>query len=124
MDLFRRTESAVGPNRVAILSSGACPGSPDGKRRWLDRHLPGHAKRAIFASEKFYAAAPHKVLVEDFEKQHDQWVSPPVAGLAGGPAILVPRPWNRRRHECKPGGLFCVQTAMAELRDLLGTIGG
>lgn len=98
--LLDATLSAVGPARVGLLSSGLCPGSCDGKRAWLRRHLPGLERRAVFCTEKALCAAPCKLLVDDHGANVDGFVG------AGGRAVLVPRPWNDRRGECDPLGRF------------------
>lgn len=108
MALFRLVEAMTG-GRVSILSSGLCPGSADGKREWLKRHLPGYEKKAVFCTVKEQVAAPHKLLIDDHE--------PNVAAFRdhGGPAVLVPRPWNHRRGETCPAGGFDAAAVAAEV---------
>lgn len=91
MEVFRRIEARIGRDRIGILSSGLCPGSCDGKRAWLDRHLPGYARRAIFGTVKELLAAPCKLLLDDHDPNVDAWRK------CGGKAVRVPRPWNGGR---------------------------
>ena len=113
MELFHRVEAAVGKDRLCILSSGQSPGSPDGKREWLEKWLPGYAKTAIFAHAKHLVAAPDKVLVDDYDGNVDKFVA------AGGRACLVPRPWNTKRHLSCPQGRFQVGQVLDELIPLI-----
>lgn len=108
MALFRAAERLFG-DRVSILSSGLCPGSVDGKRAWLAKHLPGYEKKAVFATVKEQIAGPLKVLVDDHEPNVDRFRE------AGGPALLVPRPWNRRRAETCTAGRFDPAALAKEL---------
>lgn len=107
--LFRTVEALVGHERLGILSSGLCPGSCDGKRAWIDRHLPGYGKRVVFCTMKGLVGAPGKVLVDDHDLNADQFAE------AGGRSVLVPRPWNRRRGEADHGGRFDVAKIANEL---------
>lgn len=113
--LFRMVEMLVRPERIGFLSSGSCPGSVDGKRRWLDRHFPGYAKSACYLTNKGLVGGPNKVLVDDFDGNTDQFV------MHGGHAVLVPRPWNRRKAEADPDtGAFDPHAVFGELKALLG----
>lgn len=112
MELFRRAEAEFGAGRIGILSSGLCPGSCDGKRAWLKKHLPAYEKRAIFCTVKELVAAPCKVLVDDYEPNHDAFVA------AGGRAVLAPRPWNRRRELTGEAGRFDPAVEFGHLRNV------
>lgn len=117
MDLFRRVEATIGTDRIGLLSSGLCPGSCDGKRDWLKRHLPAYAKSAVFCTTKHLCAAPCKLLVDDHE--------PNVTGFIehGGSAVLVPRPWNSRRGETCDRALFNVDAVLREVEQRLDASG-
>lgn len=109
MDLFARVEKMVGKERIAILSSGLCPGSCDGKRDWLKKHLPGYEKAAIFGTLKGLCASPRHVLVDDFDRNVDEF-------SLHGRAVMVPRSWNRRRdHACKLTNSFNVTQIFDEI---------
>lgn len=107
--LFRLVERVVGQNGIGILSSGLCPGSCDGKRLWLDKHLPGYGKRAAFCTAKEICAAPCKTLIDDHEPNAEKF------RLHGGQAVLVPRPWNSRRSETCQSGMFDPDRLAEEL---------
>ncbi len=101
MELWRKLCVRFDVERIGFLSSPGCPGSPDGKRLWLDKHFPkGWSKKAIFTERKEQCAAPCKLLVDDYEKNVDTFVE------HGGKAVLIPRLWNRRRGECDSAGAF------------------
>lgn len=112
--LFRRLELLVGKNRLGILSSGLAPGSCDGKRIWLDRQLPGHSRGASFCTEKWRHAAPMKLLIDDHEPNVDDFVK------HHGMAVLIPRPWNRRRSETCGEGCFDPGKLFNEIKLLIG----
>lgn len=113
MKLFRLVEALVGPERVGILSSGLCPKSPEGKRLWLEKHIPGYEKRTIFGTSKGMIAGPGKVLLDDYDGNIDSFVA------NGGQAITIPRPWNRRKSETCELGNFDVDTIFEEIQRLL-----
>lgn len=97
MEAFGQIERRVGRDRIGILSSGLCPGSCDGKRAWLTKHLPHYARRAIFGTAKELLAAPCKLLIDDHDPNVDAWRG------CGGKAVLVPRPWNIGRTMTRDG---------------------
>lgn len=84
-------QSLVGRHNIAILTS---PSSSvqciPGKRQWIDRYFPQYASRMIFGSAKQFLAAPHRILIDDRDSNVDSFI------MAGGPAILLPRLWNRK----------------------------
>lgn len=111
--LFRAAVEDFGPDRVAILSSGLCPGSVDGKREWIRRHLPGFdVKRAVFAHAKGLCGGPGKVLVDDHDANLDDFAA------AGGVSVPAPRPWNQYRAWSQPDGSFPVDTVKLYLRSV------
>lgn len=91
MAAFEAVAARVPRERIGFLSSGIVKGSSDGKRAWVAKHLPGWEKHLILGIHKALLAAPCKVLVDDYEPNADGF------GAAGGRAVLVPRPWNRRK---------------------------
>lgn len=79
-----------GPDNVAILTAPSqSPYCVPGKRRWIERYYPQLKKNIIFGSAKKFLAAPTRVLIDDRDKNVDDFVG------AGGCAILMPRLWNR-----------------------------
>ena len=79
-----------GPSNVAILTAPSLsPHCVPGKRRWIERYYPQLKKNIIFGSAKKFLAAPNRILIDDRDKNVDDFIG------AGGPAILMPRLWNR-----------------------------
>lgn len=114
-DLLDVAESLVGPHGVAILSSPCqTDGCMDGKRDWVWRHLPeGYERRLFLGSAKHLFAAPNKVLVDDNDKNCDQFLA------AGGRVVRVPRPWNSYKFQClmSDGVAFDVAHVASLLQD-------
>lgn len=69
------------------------PGCLEGKRVWVERHLPDYSRRLIFAHDKAVIAGPGKLLIDDSDANVADWRK------AGGNAILVPRKWNKQHRE-------------------------
>jgi hypothetical protein len=75
---------------IFILSSPCgTPGCITGKAAWIERNLPEFTKRVIFTSNKHIFSGPGRLLIDDHDKNVEQWVA------AGGAAVLFPRPWNK-----------------------------
>ena len=92
-DIVEVAESVFGNDNVCILTSPvATHGCPEGKRRWLRRHLPRfyHSRRYLIGAAKQFCAGPYSVLVDDSDANVDLFRSDPWCGYA----VLVPRPWN------------------------------
>lgn len=83
--------------RPVILTTAALysPGVYDGKASWLRRHLPEYYNegRFLIGGTKHQLAGPDKLLIDDSEANCIDWCA------NGGKAIMVPRPWNKRRGE-------------------------
>lgn len=101
-DVLRSVEAAFG-DRVAVMTSPCdTPGAVEGKVAWVRRELPAYRRRFFVGPAKDMAAGPGKVLVDDHDANVDKFVA------AGGAAVLVPRPWNRRRDETVDGRFSTV----------------
>ena len=72
----------IGPRGVAILTSPLKYGSEIGKQAWVDNHLNPPPERVFMSKEKYRWAAPHRILIDDWEKNTVPWEE------AGGIAIL------------------------------------
>jgi len=61
-----------------------------GKMAWLRRHLPEvySGRRFFIGTDKWLLAGSDRVLVDDDMRKHAAFA------LAGGRAVLFPRPWN------------------------------
>lgn len=60
-----------------------------GKIQWVELNCPRYKKRTILCAQKELLAG-NGVLVDDFDENVNAF------NLAGGAAILMPRPWNSR----------------------------
>ena len=81
-------------NRDVYLCTSPCqtPGCTTGKARWVEKHLPNYRRKLILLGGKDLFAGPNRVLIDDHDKNVEAW------RLAGGMAVLVPRPWNLHRN--------------------------
>lgn len=108
-----RILSIVEPFRPVVLSACAVPAAYIGKLLWLDEHYPNitEENRFIFCrtEAKKYVAGPGKILIDDHEKNCEEWVA------NGGEAILYPRPWNSYRSIKYP-----LEYLMSEIMRLMG----
>lgn len=81
--------NTFGEENVAILTA---PSSSiycvPGKQAWVKRHYPELAKKIIFGSAKQFMAGPERVLVDDRDRNIEEFEK------AGGHGIKVPRAWN------------------------------
>jgi FMN phosphatase YigB (HAD superfamily) len=109
---FSLVARTVGPENVALLSSPCeTPGCLDGKRAWVAKHLPEFRKRLFLGGAKHLFAGPGKVFVDDHDANVDAFRA------AGGKAVQVPRPWNRRRDETLLDGRFDAVKLYGEVTD-------
>jgi hypothetical protein len=107
--LLAQLEGLFG-DRIALLTSPAkTSGCAEGKLAWIGRHLPKYARRYFIGPPKELIAGPGKILVDDHEENTRKFAA------AGGRAILVPRPWNCRRHETDNEGRFNVARLAGEI---------
>lgn len=112
--LFRRLACHHPKDRFAVLSSPCeTAGCVDGKRAWIAEHVPELAKRAFFGSAKEMFAGPAKLLIDDRDENVERFRA------AGGHAVLVPRPWNKRKSDCFLDGGFCPVDLEAEIVRIL-----
>lgn len=90
-EIFALACEKVGEENIAILTapslSGACF---TGKRAWIEKNYPSLARKIIFASAKGFLAGPGKWLIDDRDKNIEEFEA------AGGRGILQPRLWNSR----------------------------
>ncbi len=97
--LFEKLKTVIPLHRFTVLSNatGPTPEATDaarsGKDLWFRKNYPDLAKHVVFSHHKERFAAPCKILVDDNNGNCDLFQE------AGGRAILVPRPWNRRKPE-------------------------
>lgn len=104
--LIARAEWIAGAANIALLTSPCdTKGCIDGKRAWIERHLPEYRRRAFFGSAKELFAGPTKVLIDDHDDNCSKF------SRAGGYALQPARPWNRLGASCVNGHEFNVETA-------------
>lgn len=107
MKLLDHALALVGAERIGLLTSPCdTPGCVDGKRAWVERHLPGLKKRLFVGSAKELFAGPGKLLVDDHDANVDRFAA------AGGAVIQPARPWNRHAALCVRGHEFDVGAHM------------
>jgi len=56
---------------------------------WIRRYLPKYSRQFLFGPRKRFCAHARAVLIDDYDKNIDGFVS------AGGQGVLIPRSWNR-----------------------------
>jgi 5'(3')-deoxyribonucleotidase len=87
--LFRVFHHVTDKQVTLLTSPISTPGCAEGKLSWVRKKLPKFHRRTLVGSNKEAIAAPGKLLIDDYDRNVDAWIE------AGGPAIQVPRPWNR-----------------------------
>lgn len=100
--------------RLGLLSSPVLtPGCTDGKRAWVKRHLPDLLPRTFIGTDKSLFAHENAILIDDSDANVEKF------RLAGGRAVLVPRPWNAARAECDITGHFNARKVFEQIAPLL-----
>lgn len=107
--LLSGVETIFGDQVVLMTSPCDAPGGVEGKVKWIKKNLPRYSKKFFVGPPKHLAAGPGKILIDDHEVNTDQFVT------HGGRALLVPRPWNRRRMETDKHGNFQILSVLGEL---------
>jgi 5'(3')-deoxyribonucleotidase len=82
-----------------------------GKYSWIKANLPRFRKKFFIGASKHALAHSNAILIDDRDKNCEDFV------VAGGRAILVPRPWNKLGHLTYGHPYDWV---MDHLRDMLG----
>lgn len=108
--LLAGLEEAFGSDSTFLVSTAVDfpDGCETGKRRWIRDNAPTYLHRHAFTPSKHMMAYPGSVLLDDKNENVDAFVA------ARGGAVLVPRPWNRRRRECDRHGCFDVEKIVLE----------
>jgi len=92
-DILRAIMETLGLEKVYFLT-GMMPNveSGTGKLMWIRDNLPIYCNRVILHTlevPKYFLARPDALLIDDKDENVEKF------RVAGGKAILVPRPWNK-----------------------------
>lgn len=88
-DILRIVENFFGKDNICLLTTPCLTkGSMEGKRRWIEKHLPGYLDQFLMGKPKHFCAGPQSILIDDSDKNINKFL------YYGGRAILIPRPWN------------------------------
>ena len=92
------------PRHICILSNPprSAPFAYTGKYLWCRKHLPD-IKNILLGTSKEFCACPDHILLDDADFKVDKF------RMAGGRAILMPRPWNSMFDQS--GDLRFIETA-------------
>lgn len=104
-------ELIFGVENITLLTSPAdTPGAVEGKVAWIRRELPDYRRRySVSAAPKASSSCSARILVDDNLGNVEKYRA------AGGPTILVPRPWNPRIAETDADGNFDVEAVAYEV---------
>ncbi len=95
-EILHALEDIYGAENIFLVTKPMPnPGSWTGKKMWVDEHLFRYGDRLIITeASRAMLASPTSLLVDDSQKNVDDF------RMAGGQAILIPRPWNSlNRHK-------------------------
>lgn len=116
--LLTQVENLFGDRVVLLTSPCLTPGCAQGKLDWVRREIPHLARRVLVGPAKHLVAGPGKVLLDDHDPNVESFRS------EGGHGVLVPRPWNSRRHETCGRGGFSVARVVEEIHGIVDTLVG
>ncbi len=90
-EIVRVLEDRFGQKNITLWTTSSDNyGCAEGKKRWVERHLPKHYKHnIIFGHAKHFGAAKDTILVDDRDLNIDKFAE------RGGNTLLVPRLWNK-----------------------------
>lgn len=92
-EIVKLCSNAFGAHNLCFLSSpgygSAAARAIEGKQIWINKHFYELRKQVLFGSAKHFCANPHAVLIDDYDKNIEEF------NVAGGWGILVPRPYNK-----------------------------
>ena len=89
--LLRMCEFTYGKENICLLTAPCMTqGCIEGKRAWIQKHMPAYQKQVLFGSCKEFCAGKGNVLYDDRDSNIVKFAA------RGGAAMLLPRPWNSR----------------------------
>jgi hypothetical protein len=93
---------------ILATSNPPVPSLAASKVRWINRHI-GTRYPIMMGPRKDLLAQSNRILIDDYEKNLDQWVD------KGGMAVRVNQPWNHGRYR--------LDRRMDDIADNLLTLG-
>jgi hypothetical protein len=88
-EILAAIEEAFGAENVCLLTSPCLTrGCLEGKKAWIEKHLPAYGRRYLMGPAKEFCAGQSRVLIDDRFENVRSFVD------QGGKGVLVPRPWN------------------------------
>jgi hypothetical protein len=101
LQLLFSIESLIGGENIAFLTRPReTDGCMDGKKAAVGRLFPSYASRLFQGDSKEFFGTRDFILIDDHEMNCRKFFE------AGGTSLMVPRPWNSRKRECKSDGSF------------------
>mgnify|MGYP003426652303 FL=1 len=89
-EIYEQTISHYGKDKCFILTAPAVSkGCIDGKIHWIKKNLD----IPYLMTNNKHVIAKGNLLIDDRNENHDSFIQ------HGGKCVLVPRPWNRLKHE-------------------------
>lgn len=80
-------ERRFGPRNIVVCTSVPLDSeAASGKLKWIQREIPEYSRRYLLGPAKEFCAPG--LMIDDSDFNVDNFE------LAGGKAVLVPRPWN------------------------------
>jgi len=90
-DILRIVEDFFDKEKICLLTSPCrTKGSMEGKRRWIEKHMPNYLGQFLMGKPKHFCATHESVLIDDSDKNIKNFLE------YGGNTILIPRPWNSK----------------------------
>ncbi len=90
-------------------------GCCEAKSEWIRQHIPQLEHRTHFSTAKWDLSHSHSILVDDNDENCAKFRK------KGGQAIVIPRPWNSRKHEEK-NERFDVCQIYEEIREAINRL--
>ena len=88
-NIMLMVECVFGAENICLLTSPVdTHGCLEGKRRWINWHLPAYKRRFLIGSPKEFCSGPDSILIDDSDTNVRAFRK------KGGKTILYPQPWN------------------------------
>lgn len=95
-ELYHLLLAEFGKENMCVCSSPSsvnAGASAAGKLAWIANNMPELRRHYMLVPNKQFASGPNRILIDDSE--HNQEVT----DIAGGRFVIVPQPWNHRKHK-------------------------